>query len=103
MAEEVLEKNDEFLKSLEEIERKAVGQKKEYDEARQEHVVYQRRIALAIEEIADVRRTAAEREENFRGVIQRIHSLKLILEMQVKIKEQNLLVNLKKEELRYNN
>ena len=39
---EVLKENDEFLKSLEEIERKALEQNKEYDEARKENVVLQK-------------------------------------------------------------
>ena len=76
-SEEVLEENDEFHRSLEEIERKALEQNKEYDETRQENVVLQRRLDLAIKELADVRRTAAERESHFRSVIERNTQLEI--------------------------
>ena len=59
------------MKSLDEVLKKALEKNKEYDEPQQENVVLQRRLDLAIKELADVRQTAAQREAHFRNVIER--------------------------------
>ena len=66
-----LNANDELMKSLEEVHGKIIENNKEYDEAQQDNVVLQRRLGLAIKELADVRQTAAQREAHYRKVIER--------------------------------
>ena len=78
-SELVLEANNEFMKSQEEIHRKALEKNKDYDEAQQEKVFLQRRLDLAIKELADVRRTAAEGEAHYRKVIERNTQLEIDL------------------------
>ena len=78
-AVEVLDENDEVMKSLGDALKRALEKNKEYDEAQQENVNLQLWLDLVIKELAKVRETAAQREAHFRKVIERNTQLEIDL------------------------
>ena len=78
-AEEILTDNEASLTSQREIEQQLLDKNNELAEARHVRATLQRRLDLAIKELADTRRNAAVKEAHYRNVIDRNTQLEIDL------------------------